>query len=101
MDEILTKKTTSITTFKANPNREVKLAGDEPFAVLTNNRPSFYVLSPKAYDDLLERMWELSIVPEDLEAKKGPFMPINIEDLLDGDSIESSVAEVDSDDEVA
>jgi antitoxin StbD len=101
MDEILTKKTTSITTFKANPNREVKLAGDEPFAVLTNNRPSFYVLSPKAYDDLLERMWELSIVPEVLEAKKGPFMPINIEDLLDGDSIESSVAEVDSDDEVA
>lgn len=101
MDEILTKKTTSITAFKANPNREVKLAGDEPFAVLTNNRPSFYVLSPKAYDDLLERMWDLSIVPEVMKAKNGPFVRVNIEDLLDGRTIEEVEGEVATDDEVA
>ena len=101
MDEILTKKTTSITTFKANPNREVKLAGDEPFAVLTNNRPSFYVLSPKAYDDLLERMWELSIVPDVMEAMKGPFLPVNIDDLVTGDSIQDPQGSQDSNNEVA
>lgn len=85
MDEILTKKTTSITAFKANPNREVKLAGDEPFAVLTNNRPSFYVLSPKAYDDLMEQMWELSIVPEVMKAKaEGKYYEMNLEDIASG-----------------
>jgi PHD/YefM family antitoxin component YafN of YafNO toxin-antitoxin module len=85
MDEILTKQTTSITTFKANPNREVKLAGDEPFAVLTNNRPSFYVLSPKAYDDLLERMWELSIVPEVMKAQaEGKYYELDPDDIAAG-----------------
>jgi antitoxin StbD len=85
MDEILTKKTTSITPFKANPNREVKLAGDEPFAVLTNNRPSFYVLSPKAYDDLLERMWELSIAPEVLSAQaEGKYYELDPDDIAAG-----------------
>lgn len=56
MEEIMTRKTTSISEFKANPNREVALAGDEPFCVLTNNRPSFYVMSAKAWDRLMEEL---------------------------------------------
>lgn len=89
MDEILTKKSTSISDFKANPNREVKLAGDEPFAVLTNNRPTFYVLSPKAYDDLLERIWELEIEPEVKAALADPVRyQVDIEDLKSGKFIE-------------
>ena len=70
MDQILTMKATSISDFKQNPNREVKLAGDEPFAVLTNNKPSFYVLSPKLYDELLEKHWELEITPTVLHRLK-------------------------------
>ena len=90
MDEILTKKSTSISEFKANPNREVKLAGDEPFAVLTNNRPTFYVLSPKAYDDLLEKIWELEIVPEVKAALADPVRyKVDIEDLKSGKFFES------------
>ena len=91
MDEILTKKSTSISDFKANPNREVKLAGDEPFAVLTNNRPTFYVLSPKAYDDLLEKIWELEIEPEVKAAlAENEFYRVSIDDLLAGKPIDIS-----------
>jgi antitoxin StbD len=87
MDEILTKKTVSITEFKANPNQVVKASRNKPFAVLTNNKPSFYVLSPKAYDDLLEYIWELKITPEVLEAEKGPFYPVDIEAMKRGEPI--------------
>lgn len=59
MEEILTRMTTTISEFKKNPNLEVKKAGKAPFAVLTNNKPSFYVLSPEYYDELCEKLWEL------------------------------------------
>jgi antitoxin StbD len=84
MDEILTKKTTSITEFKANPNREVAAAGDEPFAVLTNNRPSFYVMSPKAYDALLEHIWDLKVAQDVRHSANEQRVRVNIEDLLAG-----------------
>lgn len=88
MDQILTMKATSISDFKQNPNREVKLAGDEPFAVLTNNKPSFYVLSPKLYDELLEKLWELEITPTVLHRlKNSSSITVDINDLLDGAEI--------------
>ncbi len=68
MEEIMTRKTTSISEFKANPNREVALAGDEPFCVLTNNRPSFYVMSAKAWDHLMEKLNDAEAV--DLAEKR-------------------------------
>lgn len=63
MQRILTKMTTTISEFKKNPNLEVRKAGDEPFAVLTNNKPSFYVLSPEQYETLCEKVWEREIEP--------------------------------------
>ena len=67
MDEILTEIVTPISEFKKNPNLSVKQAGGKPFAVLTNNKPSFYVLTPEVYDDLLEKAWELKMMPELIE----------------------------------
>ena len=64
MDEILTDIVTPISEFKKNPNLSVKKAEGKPFAVLTNNRPSFYVITPELYDDMLERLWEAKISPE-------------------------------------
>lgn len=64
VDEILTKLTITISEFKKNPNEVVKKAKHKPFAVLTNNKASFYVMSPEYYDALLEKIWELEITPE-------------------------------------
>ncbi len=54
MDRILTDLTINISEFKKNPNASVKKANNKPFAVLTNNKPSFYVMSPKFYNEIEE-----------------------------------------------
>jgi antitoxin StbD len=63
MEKIKTGLATSISEFKKNPNSEVAKAGNKPFAVLTNNRPSFYVLPPELYERILEMMSDLEMEP--------------------------------------
>jgi len=63
MDRIMTELTTTISEFKKNPNAVVKKAKKKPFAVLTNNKPTFYVLSPELYDEMEEILWEIEITP--------------------------------------
>ena len=63
MDEILTSTSMGISEFKQNPNAAVKDARDLPFAVLTNNRPSFYVMSPRMFDYLTEKLWDAQMTP--------------------------------------
>jgi antitoxin StbD len=87
MDEILTEIVTPISEFKKNPNLFLKKAGGKPFAVLTNNKPSFYVLTPEVYDDLLEKAWELKVTPELLEQiretdQEVKGIKVNLDDYL-------------------
>ncbi len=87
MDEILTSTAMGISEFKQNPNAAVKAADDLPFAVLTNNRPSFYVMSPRMFDYLTEKLWEVQITPKVLaeikahEEGKIKSIPVSIKEL--------------------
>jgi antitoxin StbD len=63
MQELNTDLVTTISEFKKNPSAEVKRAGNRPFAVLKNNKPSFYVLSPELYEELAEKLWEAENTP--------------------------------------
>lgn len=82
IDDILTEIVTPISEFKKNPNLSVKKAKGKPFAVLTNNKPSFYVVAPEVYDDLLEMAWELKMQPELIEAKKSDeWIEVKLDDL--------------------
>ncbi len=83
MDKIMTELTTSISEFKKNPNREVERAGKAPFAVLTNNKPSFYVLSPELYDEIAELLFDLDIAPLVLNrlVDRNNSVRVNLEDL--------------------
>ena len=58
MDTILASLTTSISEFKSNPSAALKKAGKKPFAVLTNNKPSFYVMTPELYESITELLLE-------------------------------------------
>ncbi|MEY4078600.1 MAG: hypothetical protein RIS80_369 [Actinomycetota bacterium] len=83
MEKIMTEIATSISEFKKNPNEEVRRAGKKPFAVLTNNKPSFYVLSPELYDELMERIWELesaALLTERLAARDSAIK-VDLKDL--------------------
>lgn len=61
MDMIGDELVTSISEFKKNPKAELSKAAGRPFAVLTNNKPSFFVISPELYDELAELLWERRI----------------------------------------
>ena len=63
MDAILAPLTTSISEFKSNPSAALRKAGKTPFAVLTNNKPSFYVISPELYETITELLFEVQVTP--------------------------------------
>ena len=62
MEAIMTQVTTSISEFKKNPNESVAQAGNRPFAVLTNNKPSFYVVPPELYEKIADIIFDLEII---------------------------------------
>ena len=72
-----------ISEFQKNPNRSVKRAGRHPLAVLTDNKPTFYVFSPEMFAEIAEIVSDLELVPK---LKKrvpeiGKAVPMKIEDL--------------------
>jgi antitoxin StbD len=83
MEKIMTEIVTSISEFKKNPNEEVRRAGKKAFAVLTNNKPSFYVLSPALYDELMERIWELEMAEtlDQRASERSTAVKVDIKDL--------------------
>ena len=83
MDTILAAKTTSISEFKSNPAAALKNAGDEPFAVLTNNKPSFYVVQPELYESLVELLFDAQITPvvKKRLARIKKAIPVKLADL--------------------
>jgi PHD/YefM family antitoxin component YafN of YafNO toxin-antitoxin module len=58
----MTQLVTNISDFRKNPNLQVEEAGGMPFAVITNNRPSFYVLPPALFDAFDEFMDDRELV---------------------------------------
>ena len=82
-DRVATKFATTISEFKKNPNEAVALANNEAFAVLTNNKPSFYVLPPKLYEKLLDMLDDIEIERIAIERRNDGSTPIRVklEDL--------------------
>ena len=83
MDTVLAAKTTSISEFKSNPTAVLKKAGDEPFAVLTNNKPSFYVIQPELYESIVESLFDAQITPivKKRLARIKKSIPVSLSDL--------------------
>lgn len=56
MEQVLASCSVSITELKRSPSAVLEQAGSEPVAVLNHNRPAAYLLSPKVYEAMLERL---------------------------------------------
>jgi PHD/YefM family antitoxin component YafN of YafNO toxin-antitoxin module len=84
MDAVLTKVTTSISEFKKNPNESVAKAGNQAFAVLTNNKPSFYVVPPELFDEIAEILWDHQMKPllDERMANSANAIPVEIDELI-------------------
>lgn len=61
MDKVLTPIVTSVSDFRSDMPGTLRRAKNEPFAVLSNNKPSFYVLSPERYELITELLFDLDI----------------------------------------
>jgi len=72
-----------ISEFQKNPNRSVKRAGNLPLAVLTNNKPSFYVYSPEGFAEIAEIVSDLELAPKLKKRMSGKVkgVPMKIQDL--------------------
>lgn len=46
--------TVSMTQLRRNPREIVRIAEDMPVAILSRNKPEFYLLSVKVYEELLK-----------------------------------------------
>jgi antitoxin StbD len=83
MKQVLTKNTTSVSKFKNNPAESLRSAAGQPFAVLTNNEPSFYVVPPEVYEEVMEIYWQHVNRDELLtrSAEKALAVKVSLQDL--------------------
>ena len=72
-----------ISEFRKNPNKAVKLAGRHPLAVLTDNKPTFYVFSPEGFAEIAEIISDLEFAPKLKKrmSEKVKGVPMKIQDL--------------------
>jgi antitoxin StbD len=83
VDQILTTSVSSVSEFKKNPNDTLAQSGAGVMAILTNNKPSFYVLTPEIYELVAEHLWEFTVAPTVRKrlAQKGHTVKVSIEEL--------------------
>jgi len=56
IDTIYADLSVSMSEFKKNPAQVLRTAGEKPVAVLSHNRPAFYMVTPKIFKALVEAL---------------------------------------------
>jgi antitoxin StbD len=83
MDAIYADLSISMSEFKKNPSQILRSAGDRPVAVLSHNRPAFYMISPGVYEALIENTEdrELVKIARQRLALKETAVEVNIDEI--------------------
>ena len=81
MDAILADYSVSISEFKRNPAQVLREAGETPVAVLSHNRPTFYMVAPKAFEAMLEELADrdLTVLVKDRLARRDAAVEVDID----------------------
>lgn len=83
METVLASRSISISDFKKNPAKAVREAGAHPVAVLSHNRPAFYLVEPKLFEALIDRLEDIELA--ELAAKRvasgEKSVPVSLDDL--------------------
>lgn len=62
METILSGLSVSMTEFKKNPNAALRESGGQAVAVLSHNKPAFYMVPPDRYEAMLDAIDDLHLV---------------------------------------
>jgi len=83
MEMILSDLTVSMNEFKANPNKVLRESCGQVVAVISDNKPAFYMVTPERYEALLDEIDDqhLAKVVERRLKHKGRTVEVNIDDL--------------------
>lgn len=71
----------SISELKKNPSAAIAEAGDLPLAVLYRNTPAAYILSAKAWEDILERLDDAELAAIVRQREGQEEIEVSIDDL--------------------
>ena len=58
MQIMFTDRTVSMSDFKKNPAAVLRAADQHPVAVMSHNKPAFYMVEPKLFEAMLEQISE-------------------------------------------
>lgn len=83
MDQIFADLSVSMTEFKKNPAKVMRTADNRPVAVLSHNKPAFYMLAPELFQALLDELEdkELAQIARQRLATKDDIVYMDIEDI--------------------
>lgn len=63
MQTLLSDLTISISDFKKNPAKALRDAQAKPVAVLSHNKPAFYMVDPLLFEALLDEVEDAQLMP--------------------------------------
>ncbi|MBI5006676.1 MAG: type II toxin-antitoxin system prevent-host-death family antitoxin [Nitrosomonadales bacterium] len=83
MEAILSDLSVSMTEFKKNPNDALRESNGQTVAVLSHNKPAFYMVPPERYEAMLEQLDDLQLVKLAKERlkQKGRAVEVTLDDL--------------------
>ena len=83
MQTLVSHLTVSMTDFKKNPAKVLREAGTHPVAVLSHNKPAFYMIDPGLFEALLEEVADAQLLPRLRQrianADRGNFVEVDID----------------------
>ena len=71
----------SISDLKKNPNATFEMAKSQAVAVLNHNRVVGYIISPEAWEGMLERLDDFDILQSLSEQEHEEGIPVSLDDL--------------------
>jgi len=83
MESIFADIVVSMSEFKKNPAAVLKEANSRPVAVLSHNRPAFYLVEPKLFEAMLDELADQELYRKAVTrlAHKEKAIEVDLDDL--------------------
>ena len=81
MERVEADMVVSVSDLKRNPTAVMSDAQGEPVAVLNHNRVMAYLVPPRTYEAMLERLDDLDLIEIIKSRAREVGVPVNIDDL--------------------
>ena len=78
---IFARNTVSMTGLRRNPSEVIEVANQSPVAILNHNRPTAYLISATAYEEMLEQLEDAALTKIVKARAGGQTIKVKLENL--------------------